>query len=878
MWLHDIVRTSEQAQIYHVKQLGQLKAEIVNLAEKVHEATAEKKPVELSPDAEGILKSLLVALQTVSKRGGDSVRCQEIISSLRFKEMPMRQIQIPETYADTFAWILEDYPLRPWLESSGDTFWLDGKPGSGKSTMMKMLSGSTRTRELLKSWAGPRRLVILSVFFWSSGYPMQRSQLGFLQSLCYQMLRRFPGKIPTLCPRRWQQAVGSEDFDPWSKQELLAIMTNMTAEQEPNTRFCLFIDGLDECEGEHYELVQLLAEIGRSASVKMCVSSRPWNVFRKAFGHSPDRRLVLQDLTERDMDCYITDKLEANAQFRALTQTDPSAHMFPQEIRARAQGVFLWVFLVVRSLLRGLTEDDDMTMLRERFRDIPDDLETCFKRMLNAVDKVYSRYMARSLLLACTAETPLPLSSYSYVDIDHRNPGFAMQAAHQPYTPESFLLVRQNVANLISKWCRDLLEIRVQPAKHRASDSVVDPLFEFQVDFLHRTVRDFLVTGPMQSYLMNCAGNHFRPEATLSRIFLVHAKTIPSFFRDTDHFQYAAGCMMYYVQQHERKYDQTLFDLIYELDRIGNAFCPPSYNTTWAGQRIGVRSDRGTRPSTRSWSPIWDEGQQTMPQILVSSRLHRKRDLIAYAVEFDLRLFVQQTLEQSLRQRVEGARGTPLLYHALSAVLPSELGLPSSSEPHAMVALLFDSHANINVSIPAWSGATLWRVFLHSISAAKPQSTVFDETATLPEKDSRCSPVPKHDTAIRWHFSDLNNICESLCKESKIKAPQVGSVLPWKDATLLESMLHHGADPGEMDRKVLSALLKQCCVHCRTRHAHMTHDENESREGVMRSYHVLGEVDGAQMADDLEALSEEVDFGLELDDEIPSYPGWSQAR
>jgi len=59
------------------------------------------------------------------------------------------------------------------------------------------------------------------------------------------------------------------------------------------------------------------------------------------------------------MDRYIRDKLEADPQFRLLAATDPSAHLFPQEIRKRAKGVFLWVFLVVRSLLRGLTEDDD---------------------------------------------------------------------------------------------------------------------------------------------------------------------------------------------------------------------------------------------------------------------------------------------------------------------------------------------------------------------------------------------------------------------------------------------------------------------------------------------------------------------------------------
>jgi hypothetical protein len=192
LWLHDIVRTSKQAQIDNVDQLSQLKAEVMKLAEKLHRATDAIQPVELSARCEDVLRSILAKLRDVSAKGVDSVKCQEIISSLHFKEMPMRHIQISETYADTFAWILQKHPFRMWLEGSGDTFWINGKPGSGKSTMMKMLSGSKRTHELLKSWSRNKKLVVLNFFFWSSGYPMQRSQLGLLQSLCHQILRRFP--------------------------------------------------------------------------------------------------------------------------------------------------------------------------------------------------------------------------------------------------------------------------------------------------------------------------------------------------------------------------------------------------------------------------------------------------------------------------------------------------------------------------------------------------------------------------------------------------------------------------------------------------------------------------------------------------------------
>ena len=130
-----------------------------------------------------------------------------------------------------------------------------------------------------------------------------------------------------------------------------------------------------------------------------------------------------------------------------------------------------------------------------------------------------------------------------------------------------------------------------------------------QVDFLHRTARDFLVTGTMQGYLEDRAGGSFRPEATLSRIFLVHAKTIPlsgtvvlsskELYRlYGDNFQWAAENVMYYTWKHELKYGETMFDLIRELDRVGNVFCSPSHDETWTDMLVPSNQFLGSQASS----------------------------------------------------------------------------------------------------------------------------------------------------------------------------------------------------------------------------------------------------------------------------------------
>jgi hypothetical protein len=245
----------------------------------------------------------------------------------------------------------------------------------------------------------------------------------------------------------------------------------------------------------------------------------------------------------------------------------------------------------------------------------------------------------------------------------------------------------------------------------------------------------------MQGYLEDRAGGSFRPEATLSRDFLVHAKTIPlsgtvvlsskELYRlYGDNFQWAAGNVMYYTWKHELKYGETMFDLIRELDRVGNVFCSPSHDETWTDMLVPSNQFLGSQASS-SWSPIWDEREQLTPTKPIPEGVQGCRSLIAYAVEFDLQLFVQETLQKD-RRRINAPEGQLLLYHALTPAMPSRIGLPNISTSHAMVGVLLDLHADINIKVLdrlaglgsfGRLGITLWRVFLHSISAARSSMT-----------------------------------------------------------------------------------------------------------------------------------------------------------
>lgn len=56
----------------------------------------------------------------------------------------------------------------------------------------------------------------------------------------------------------------------------------------------------------------------------------------------------------------------------------------------KANGIFLWVKLVVSSLVRGLQNRDEISDLRVRVNNLPDGLSSLYTVMLDQVDPMYT--------------------------------------------------------------------------------------------------------------------------------------------------------------------------------------------------------------------------------------------------------------------------------------------------------------------------------------------------------------------------------------------------------------------------------------------------------------------------------------------------------
>ncbi|KAK4227278.1 hypothetical protein QBC38DRAFT_195346 [Podospora fimiseda] len=468
--------------------------------------------------------SLIHSLSQILEHSASIDRCRwraehTIVNTLSFDAMNARHDSIPQSHANTFEWIFQEgHPrskLFEWLLAEDGIFWVSGKPGSGKSTLMKFLADSPKVKSALEYWAGEKECVFVSSYFWLAGGPLQKSLEGVLRSILFDIFVSNTNLIPLAVPGRWESLMKTEsqhtEFADWTVSELKTALTKLSSLENADTRFCLFIDGLDEYNGDHENLMQYIKSISEGPNFKLCVSSRPWIVFEDGLGLDATRKLYIHELTGGDIRRYAEDKFNENVQWRIKASTNVLYKKFIEEIIEKAKGVFLWVVLVVQSLNEGVSNGDSVYLLEKRLHELPSELEPFFRHILHSVPHRYHKHMALYFQVTLQALEPLSLLHYSFLDEyleceDH----FMLLDSQADDLGELDLRARHAMMQRrLSARCRGLLVADGRdPEGYMLHDSEYDNYPEssywpdsWTTGFLHRTVHDFLRTEEMQGFL-----------------------------------------------------------------------------------------------------------------------------------------------------------------------------------------------------------------------------------------------------------------------------------------------------------------------------------------------------------------------------------------
>lgn len=406
-----------------------------------------------------------------------------------------------------------------WLRSNDNVFWVQGKPGSGKSTLMKFIIDSNNTTRLLESWDQNAR--VLSYFFWKIGSESQNSIRGLLCSLLHDILFNDNGATEGVL-HQFAFSQSKDYYKEWSTEEVDEVLFSLL---HTSSRFtCIFIDGLDEIsDKDGFRTLMTIVERLRSCpNVKLCTSSRPETELVSKIEAMRASSLRLEDLTRPEMAVYIHNKLDRfSAQISAL-----AFERFEAILLHKAQGVFLWLFLAIASLTNGIENGDDESTLSDRLDELPVELEDLYESMwlrLGGNNRVYRETAAKyfNCIIYGGWDSYITLAGNTSNWLANNVPTLAHLSLVTKTESQIFFPPRPQLKDLewlsglcrktagdIRTRCAGMLQIGRTSIRHRegyetkAVLSKISPL-TLRVGFIHRTAHDFLVNTESGQAILN---------------------------------------------------------------------------------------------------------------------------------------------------------------------------------------------------------------------------------------------------------------------------------------------------------------------------------------------------------------------------------------
>ncbi|KAF5010322.1 hypothetical protein FDECE_3527 [Fusarium decemcellulare] len=411
----------------------------------------------------------------------DGEQKQALLESLRFDQIDSRHETIKKAHAKTCKWLLQKSEYLDWLDPSKlddhhGFLWIKGKPGAGKSTLMKFALNNARTRM--------KNRIVIAFFFNARGDILEKSTTGMYQSLLLQLLE----KLPNLQSVFDSLGLLSRNGGPqhWSVESLKELFEQAVMGLGESSLVCL-IDALDECnEDQIRDMISFFEHVGNrttSAGIgfQVCFSSRHYPHITISRG----LHLVLEGQEGHDQDIvnYLDSELKIGH--------SKLAEKVRAELKEKASGVFMWIVLVVR-MLQQEHDRGHMHKLRQKLRDIPGDLHELFRDILTRDDH------DKDQLLLCIqwvlfAKQPLELQQLYFailIGVDSE--------AVSDYDPGE--IGEDGMKRFILSSSKGLAEV-TRSKKTRT------------VQFIHESVRDFLLKENGLKEISPDLGGNFQGES-----------------------------------------------------------------------------------------------------------------------------------------------------------------------------------------------------------------------------------------------------------------------------------------------------------------------------------------------------------------------------
>ncbi|KAJ3575140.1 hypothetical protein NPX13_g4129 [Xylaria arbuscula] len=502
LYLTNLSRTESNAKLDNI---GLDSGKILNgLADL--QSTAKR----LTDVGQGVSSSIQLLVTTYHNQLGE----QLILDKLHFPDMHERFDTIPKAHEETFKWLFksddsgDDIKAQAskafisWLQQGSGFFHISGKVGAGKSTMMKYICSHDDLDAHLKVWCDGTQLGRGQFFFWKPGTVAQKSLKGLLRGLLHSILEQSPNLISTALPVFWKLITAH----PTSSRELEYRdfeegFTNILkyASTSRLYKFALFIDGLDEFEGQPLNLIKTMKAWTEQypSILKICVSSREYSVFQVSF--SPYPKLRLHEYTSTDIARMASTQLQSISQHANSSMSDQTVQTLAGLIRNRAEGVFLWVSMVLANIEDAVMSGASLYELKAKIAAYPMELEPLYWHLVHLIHQTDRKWAFSALKMVqffqCSRSNVryrphwgLSLLELSFLDDTQHCDEF------EPGTINENL---QNTYRKVYGRCKGFLHVRNRDRVYddiEANYGILPAPLEQEVVLIHRSIVEFLET------------------------------------------------------------------------------------------------------------------------------------------------------------------------------------------------------------------------------------------------------------------------------------------------------------------------------------------------------------------------------------------------
>lgn len=421
---------------------------------------------------------------SLRKQTEEKLRQEALLNSLDYpgrRDREDRLWQI-EAKSETVQWIWGS-TFADWTSEAGGLFWICGKPASGKSTLMDYISRCGEIQDRLKRGINAKWTIVHHFFFdFGVRKDVRNNFEGFLRSLLYQLGSESGGMKENLDLGGLN--LSRNELKQWSIRELKEQLTGVL-EQYSNP-ICLLLDGLDEYQGNKWDLAAFLLEIS-SPRIKLCVASRPDAAFNIVFKDLPN--IKMQDWNTPAIDKLVKMTIKSSVANSGF-YNDEKIVQLAKDISQKAQGVFLWARFAINELRDGWSKGFDVIELQKILEEVPKELDNIYARISGKLEPKLKQEAAYMLQLVCYAKETLTLDEL-YVALTHascgQGPLFQQTGAHNMQQFERRIFAATGgVLEIFRR--RDMHETQ-ELDRSQSQASQTDEKF---VNIIHRTVRTHL--------------------------------------------------------------------------------------------------------------------------------------------------------------------------------------------------------------------------------------------------------------------------------------------------------------------------------------------------------------------------------------------------